>query len=104
MILVIAAAMLALVLVVPWLIDRDRASASGSADGDRLARLAYGEARAAQVSSARLKAQVDELELRLKLVESQTGYTALDGTRLPAVNDLLVPPPPPPRDPPDRLR
>ena len=84
--------MAGLALLARSLLDDDGRASSAGNDG---AAAAYGEARAARIELSRLKARVDDLELRLKIAEARTGYTALDGTRLPPVSDPLATTTPP---------
>lgn len=76
---------LALILM----LGRGEERSHGNAGGDTLA--AYSQARAARAEAARLSDKIDDLELRLKVLETRDGYTAADGTRLSNIPDPLAP-------------
>ena len=71
--------------------DQQRGGGGYAASRDDGAAQASADAYAARRAVARLQTQVEDLELRLKVVEAQQGYRALDGTVLPAVPDPLAP-------------
>ena len=91
--ILIAVILIALAVLAGRALFSEEKSYATAAD-DGAARAAYGEARAARAEIDRLEARIDELDLRLKVAESRTGYTALDGTQLPPAYDPLATPRP----------
>ena len=87
-------ALLLLILYMFALPARNGGSAP-SEEQDALARRAIAEAADSRRELERLRAQVGELDLRVRVLEQTSGYTTSTGVRLPAVPDPLATPPAP---------
>lgn len=68
----------------------DVSAPSRSSDAEEMAQISAAQVASTRVSLARLRSRVEELELRLKVLEDAGGYTATTGERLPAVMDPLA--------------